>query len=1535
MAQYRTGTITLTSGSAVVTGAGTAWQANVKPGNWLWVGYGIPMARVATVDGDTQLTLETPWPSIGYTAVSYSIIRDFEPKTGAPLLAHGDPGANDVFNRAITAIAGTMNAKTIDNISPLDYGAVADGITDSGASLALALAAAAGGTLTIRGRYLSAQSLTVPADTTVTGDGELIFAAGALTLGVGVTWDGPSVTAQSGDAMTLAGDGITVATGAVRAPAGSCIVASGRSNLTLRGVTMMGAAAAGFSGDNLTHLDIDGCTVSSCGQQGIIVHSNCSDISITRTRVSGIGTGADSAGIKTVGSYGGSLVPCSKIRVIDCIVDSSGYIGVEIWGGATDVTVAGTVVTGTHANNGFGISLDAATRATLTGNVINAGSSGLAIGIELASCQQVTISGGTIDGAQDGLVLDGSTATSDVTVSALIVNGATNRGVYMINAQRVDISGLQVVNHSNGVCVSAQNSSNIVLRASRLETSSTISSAFVAADAAQITVDDVALRHVGATMPPFCIQAFNAGAVVTLGRVAGDGFVPTTQAVDTSSDIRSLYGDSGVASYGTSVPLASTAKTHPINPSIGGVGGCIRTFNDTAGVRTLRFKLRKTSGGQSPVIHTIRWAGRWDDFARGGSVQLAFGSYVTANRDPIIGVSGLGPTYTVAATDTDGYPFWDVQLPINSQMSAVVESAGLGVWADSWDVYRVSDDASSGAKLASSTGSGAAVLATSPTLATPTATTYMSVDGAPGNYRYVAFKSAGVTRFAFGIDYQPEAGGNAGSHIFMHRCADDGGFIENVLDVDRSTGVFALTHTPTFPTVSTNTSNTQAATTAYVQGAVTARMGVANGLATLDSAGKLLTTQLPALAITDTFPVASQAAMLALTAQRGDVAVRTDQSEAYILAADDPTQLANWVQLPHPAAPVLSVFGRTGAVAAASGDYTAALITNTPAGGVTSVTVQAALNELDTKKAPLASPALTGTPTAPTAAADTNTTQVATTAYVVGQAGTATPTVNGTAAAGSSTRYARADHVHPTDTSRLAAASNLSDLASAATARTNLGLGTLATQAANAVAVSGGTVSGTTAWTATRIGLAYGGTNADLSATGGAGQVLKQASAGAPVTVGQLAAADLSNGVTGSGAVVLANNPTLPGTLAVSGKINAAAGIQTGVQAFWLTTDGTGRQNWYWNTAGGASPTLVAASEDAANIRLSTTNTGDGGLFEFRSFDGHSSAAGAAITWTSVLYADLNHFTFRGNVLYADLTSFKFNGNQVAYNSMTSAFTFGGALAVTGALTATSPAFTGTPTVTPTSNDTGLVIKTVGGAYDGVYLGTNGVRGSLTVYNSGVAAFNVNGASGNVTAGGTVTATGAMIANGGARVNSSAGTSPSISGVAPQFSVNEGSGVAFSLVRSTADSSGVNLVLQKTRGTSYNSVTTVNSGDGLGYIVFAGADGSAIIPSAQISAVVDGAPSTGSVPTSLAFATGSSGRGTTRMTIASGGAITANGVTAFDANGIVGLRSYTVATLPTASPAGRMIYVSDGTSNKRQAVSDGGSWRWPDGAIVS
>lgn len=80
--------------------------------------------------------------------------------------------------------------------------------------------------------------------------------------------------------------------------------------------------------------------------------------------------------------------------------------------------------------------------------------------------------------------------------------------------------------------------------------------------------------------------------------------------------------------------------------------------------------------------------------------------------------------------------------------------------------------------------------------------------------------------------------------------------------------------------------------------------GAPGGVATLDGTGKLTIAQLPALAINEIFPVSSEAEMLALTAQRGDVAIRSDVSGTppladrwYMLAADDPTILANWKQI--------------------------------------------------------------------------------------------------------------------------------------------------------------------------------------------------------------------------------------------------------------------------------------------------------------------------------------------------------------------------------------------------------------------------------------------------------------------------------------------------------------------------------------------------------------------------------------------------------------------------------------------------------------
>lgn len=68
--------------------------------------------------------------------------------------------------------------------------------------------------------------------------------------------------------------------------------------------------------------------------------------------------------------------------------------------------------------------------------------------------------------------------------------------------------------------------------------------------------------------------------------------------------------------------------------------------------------------------------------------------------------------------------------------------------------------------------------------------------------------------------------------------------------------------------------------------------------------------------------------------------------------------------------------------------------------------------------AKLVSPTFTGTPKAPTAPLDTNTTQLATTEFVLNQASDGNPLVNGAVKPGTSERYSRADHVHPIDTTR-------------------------------------------------------------------------------------------------------------------------------------------------------------------------------------------------------------------------------------------------------------------------------------------------------------------------------------------------------------------------------------------------------------------------------------------------------------------------------------------------------------------------------------
>ena len=167
--------------------------------------------------------------------------------------------------------------------------------------------------------------------------------------------------------------------------------------------------------------------------------------------------------------------------------------------------------------------------------------------------------------------------------------------------------------------------------------------------------------------------------------------------------------------------------------------------------------------------------------------------------------------------------------------------------------------------------------------------------------------------------------------------------------------------------------------------------GAANGVASLDSSGFVPASQLPPLAKVTVSAVANQAARLALTAESGDIAIQADNGTTYVLSASPASTNGNWREISATAAISSAIASHEADTTGVHGIAdTSILVTTTGTQTLTNKTITSpsglvksdvGLSNVDNTsdenkpvslatlsalglKAPLESPALTGTATA-------------------------------------------------------------------------------------------------------------------------------------------------------------------------------------------------------------------------------------------------------------------------------------------------------------------------------------------------------------------------------------------------------------------------------------------------------------------------------------------------------------------------------------------------------------------------------------------
>lgn len=109
MAQYKTGTVSVSNGSATVTGSGTLFSANVAAGDLFTIVGDNAWYEVASVASNTSLTLSANYAGTTGSGYSYAISRDFTTRLELPYPQKGDIETASLIKRAFEQIDTETN----------------------------------------------------------------------------------------------------------------------------------------------------------------------------------------------------------------------------------------------------------------------------------------------------------------------------------------------------------------------------------------------------------------------------------------------------------------------------------------------------------------------------------------------------------------------------------------------------------------------------------------------------------------------------------------------------------------------------------------------------------------------------------------------------------------------------------------------------------------------------------------------------------------------------------------------------------------------------------------------------------------------------------------------------------------------------------------------------------------------------------------------------------------------------------------------------------------------------------------------------------------------------------------------------------------------------------------------------------------------------------------------------------------------------------------------------------------------------------